>query len=193
MLRYVANEARNAVSDRVLVDRLHDGDSDALDILFRRHARTVFAYAYARLRRRADAEEIVQDAFVILWERRRDVTLAGESLLPWLLTTARFRVSNLLRTWQRARIAPLTDVEDVAIHADRTAEAVELTLTVELLDRAVASLSDLDRRIFLLCVEGDSSYAEAAKELGISHAALRGRLSRLRGRLRDELDLLRGR
>lgn len=76
MLQHTENEAKNAISDRALVDRLGEGNGRALDVLFRRHATTVFAYAVSRLRNRTDAEEVVQDTFVILWERRRDVLIS---------------------------------------------------------------------------------------------------------------------
>jgi RNA polymerase sigma factor (sigma-70 family) len=190
MLQHTENEAKNAVSDRALVDRLSEGDGRALDVLFRRHATTVFAYAVSRLRNRADAEEIVQDTFVILWERRRDVVI-GESLIPWLLVTARFRSLNAQRAERRRRSDVLVDADGTS-DSDATATAVETALLMEAVDRAVQSLSDVDQKIYTLCLDGDMSYAEAAREIGITHAALRGRLARLRGRLRDEFTLLRG-
>jgi RNA polymerase sigma factor (sigma-70 family) len=190
MLQHTENEAKNAVSDRALVDRLSEGDGRALDALFRRHATTVFAYAVSRLRNRADAEEVAQDTFVILWERRRDVVI-GESLIPWLLATARFRSLNAQRAQRRRRSEVLVDADGTS-DSDATATAVETALLMEAVDRAVQSLSDVDQRIYTLCVDGDVSYAEAARDIGITHAALRGRLARLRGRLRDEIALLRG-
>jgi len=190
MLQHTESESKNAVSDRALLDRLVEGDGGALDVLFRRHATTVFAYAVSRIRNRADAEEIVQDTFVILWERCRDVVI-GESLIPWLLATARFRSLNAERSRRRSHFEPLVDA-DGASQMDATATAVEATLLTEAVDRAVQSLSDIDQRIYALCVDGDMSYTEAAHDIGITHAALRGRLARLRGRLRDEINLLRG-
>lgn len=150
----------------------------------------MFAYAVSRLRNRTDAEEVVQDTFVILWERRRDV-LISDSLVPWLLATARFRSLNAQRARRRRHSEALVDADGASAN-DATATAVETTLFMEAVDRAVQSLSDIDQKIYSLCVDGDLSYAEAAHEIGITHAALRGRLARLRGRLRDEITLLRG-
>ncbi len=50
----------------------------------------------------------------------------------------------------------------------------------------------LDQEIFWLCVVGDLSYKQAARQLGISHGSVRNRLSRLKARLRTELSLLKG-
>ena len=50
----------------------------------------------------------------------------------------------------------------------------------------------VDQQIFELCLVDDLSYEQAASRLGITHATVRNRLSRLKGRLRDELTLLKG-
>lgn len=48
----------------------------------------------------------------------------------------------------------------------------------------VGTLSDLDREIFRLCAAEGYAYQAAAEELGVSHAIVRNRLSRVRTRLR---------
>lgn len=192
MLRAADADTMNAVDDRELVERLRHDDKSALDLLFRQHARAVFAFSYSQTRNRADAEDILQDTFVTLWERRHVIVLHTESAVPWLLATARHKSLNLARKRTRHRHADLLDV-DGATPDDTTAAAAELALTIEVVDQVIAQLPEMDRLVFALCVDGDQSYADAARDLGISHAALRGRISRLRARLRDEIELLRGR
>ena len=59
-------------------------------------------------------------------------------------------------------------------------------------ERVAAALPEPDRTVFELCIRGDHSYEEAAAQAGITPAAVRNRLSRLRSRLRNELHTLRG-
>lgn len=191
MLQGVRNEARNAVTDRALVERLRTDDSRAFDTLFNRHIATVYAYSYSRLRNRSDAEEAAQETFIALWERRHNIVI-GETVVPWLLTAARYRCLNILRSRSRRRVEPLAE-NDGAGDADPTPETAELAIVMAALTRAVASLSKADRQIYALCVDGEMTYADAAKQIGITHAAVRGRLARLRQTLRDEIALLRGR
>ena len=192
MLQYAGSLSLGTVTDADLLGQIQRGENAAFSALFTRHARTVYAYSYTRLRNRTDADEVTQEVFVILWERRQTVLLPGETIVPWLLTTTRYRILNLIRSRQRAKTSELTErsVEDVE---DDTASAAELNMLAEALARVVRQLPEIDQQVYLLCVEGDTPYAEAAAQLNVTHAALRGRLSRLRARLRDEVNLLRGR
>ena len=56
----------------------------------------------------------------------------------------------------------------------------------------MSRLDDVDRDIYRLCIDEGRSYAEAASLLGLTSTTLRGRLARVRRRLRAELDILRG-
>ena len=58
-------------------------------------------------------------------------------------------------------------------------------------DKAVAALAPNDQRLYELCVEGDRTYEQAARELGVTHAVVRNRLHRLRARLRADLRFMR--
>jgi len=62
----------------------------------------------------------------------------------------------------------------------------------EAIRAAIARMPEIDRQIFELCLESDLTYKEAAFRLGVTHATVRNRLSRLKRALRVELDLLRG-
>ena len=77
------------MDDRGLLARVRNGDERAFAELFDRHARPVLAFARSRLSVSADAEDVAQTAFVLLWEKRRTLELAGESALPWLLGAVR--------------------------------------------------------------------------------------------------------
>ena len=63
-------------------------------------------------------------------------------------------------------------------------DAAEARQLVERIEREVAVMSELDQRIYHLCVEDGFSYDDAASELGVDNTSIRNRLSRLRSRLR---------
>ena len=179
------------MDDRDLLARSRDGDERAFAELFSRHARPVLAFARSRLERTADADDVAQAAFVLLWEKRRDLELAAESALPWLLGTVRLLALAASRSSAR-RAVPLHVADDVADRRagpDRAAELVELD---GLVADAVGALDFSDREIYRLCIDEGRSYSDAAAELGLTPATLRGRLARLRRRLRAELDILKG-
>ena len=170
-----------ATSDAELIARAADGSEHAFRQLYRRHARPVYWIAHGLLRSAADAEDVVQETFVVAWRKLSGFELAGDSLLPWLATICRFQAANRARALRRAeadqldeRSAATVDVEQQVIDADLADRILQ----------EVEGLSPLDQRIFRLCVGEGYAYQAAADELGVAHGVVRNRLSRIRTRLR---------
>lgn len=176
-------------SDLELLARSRAGDRDAFGLLYDRHVRPVHAQAFAVVRDRQVAEDVTQDVFITCWQKIRHVHVVDSSVLPWLMVTARYTALNVARKRQRdaARTTELSDRPD-PVSIDSTLDAAEATAAIE---TAVASLSGPDRRVYELCVDGDHSYEAAARELGVSQASVRNRLSRVRARLRADLAALK--
>src|SRR5690606_35734441 len=101
------------------------------------------------------------------------------------MVTARFTALNAGRGRARRRAVPLEHepVDPGASPADQ----VDAAAVAAAIEAAVARLSPVDRRLFELCVDGDLTYEQAAAELGVTHGAVRNRVSRLRTRLRGDL------
>lgn len=174
--------------DRLLLERAARGDRVAFGRLYDRHVRPVYWQAYSVLRDEREAEDATQDVFVTTWNKIRTIGLVDESMLPWLLVTARYTALNARRRRQRRRDSELDD----RLADDRTVEdEVEAAMVRAEIGKAVAALSTVDRRLYDLCVAGDHTYEAAARELGVSHAAVRNRISRLRTRLRADLRSLK--
>lgn len=174
--------------DRLLLERAARGDRVAFGRLYDRHVRPVYWQTYSVLRDDREAEDATQDVFVTTWNKIRTIGLVDESVLPWLLVTARYTALNARRTRGRRRSGELDD----RLADDRTVEdEVEAGIVRAEIEKAVAALSAVDRRLYDLCVAGDHTYEAAARELGVSHAVVRNRLSRLRTRLRADLRSIR--
>lgn len=174
--------------ERDLLARAAAGDRSAFGQLYDRHVRPVYWQAYSVVGDDREAEDITQDTFVTMWRRIGEIRVVDESVLPWLLVTARFTALNAQRRRRRHSSGEL--VHDVA--ADLTVEdEVEASQVRAEIDKAVAALTTVDRRLYDLCVVGDHTYEMAAQELGVTHAVVRNRLSRLRTRLRADLRSMR--
>lgn len=186
--------SRSEQSDRDLLRALVEGRRGALATLYDRHSRVVYAYTAARLEGREDIEEISQDAFVTLWRKRSTITIAGDSLLPWLLVTSRNLIANRRRSLLAAEKRRASAAVDEATPDSRPGpdELVERDQLLAYVEAAASALPEPDRTVFELCIRGDHSYEDAAAQAGITPGAVRNRLSRLRARLRNELHTLRG-
>jgi RNA polymerase sigma factor (sigma-70 family) len=160
------------------------GDESAFRELYRAHVRPVYWIANGILASPADAEDVTQETFVVAWRKLPGLELQGESILPWLATICRFQAANRLRQRRRdqAHTAEALDEELPA-----TVSVEEQVITADLAARIAAevgTLSELDREIFRLCASEGYAYQAAAEELGVSHAVVRNRLSRVRTQLR---------
>ncbi|MDH2444261.1 RNA polymerase sigma factor [Amnibacterium sp. CER49] len=168
-------------TDRALLAATGPGAQAHFARVLRRHSGVLYAVAYRQIESVPDAEELVQDAFVLLWRKRARLGLVGDSALPWLIVTVKHLAANRRRANQR-RGRHETSAPEVLSAADEPAGEVR-----DLLDRAFARLPAMDAEIARLCLAEDLSYAEAAERLGLTEGAVRNRLSRARARLRDDL------
>lgn len=173
-----------ASQDQQLVARAGAGDQGAFRELYRAYIRPVYWMAHGILASASDAEDVTQETFVVAWRRMPQLELSGQSALPWLATICRFQSANRLRRRMRDR-ANTTDLVDATLPA--TIDVEDQVITAALADRIAAelgTLSETDREIFRLCAVEGYAYQAAAEQLGVSHAAVRNRLSRVRTRLR---------
>jgi RNA polymerase sigma factor (sigma-70 family) len=168
----------DAPGDVELLRSLWAGELDAFEALYQRYAPTVMRYAWARLGDRSGAEEILQETFLTVWTKHRRATIVDRSLLPWLLSITGNHLRNVLRKNARRQTLPLVELPDRA--------AEDLTGLV-VIEAALASLSDIDRRICELCLIEGHSYGSAASEIELSEGAVRKRLQRARANLRAYL------
>jgi RNA polymerase sigma-70 factor (ECF subfamily) len=176
-----------APTDRVLLAASGRAAEAAFTQVMQRHSGVVYAVAFRQVGTVADAEELVQDAFVLLWTKRARLRFVGESALPWLIVTVKHLAANRRRALQRRS---RHEAGDAAIAGAAAASAhAEFD---DFVQRAFEHLEPLDALVARLCLVEDLSYAEAARRSGLTEAAVRNRLSRTRGRLRRELTEERG-
>lgn len=169
-------------TDAALLARVGRGADAGFAEVVRRHSGPLYAVAYRQLQSAADAEEIVQDAFVLLWRKRGRVHLLGDSALPTLILMVKHLSANRRRA--RSRRA----AHEGEARPPRPLSLEDGTAAADLLARAFAALPPLDARVARLCLEEDVTYAEAARRLGLTEGAVRNRLGRARARLRRDLE-----
>lgn len=187
----------DGVSDEALMNALQCGDDTALAALMQRWELGVKAFLLRLGVPAADVEDVAQEAFVRLYEKRANYRV-GAAFKPWLLTLAGNLGRNRLRWRFRRRedsIEALNEirpggfdpVDPTARPASDLAEQAGLAQEVR---TAVNALPD-NLRQAVLCVElEDLSYGEAAKVLGCTTKAVETRLYRARQLLRTACQAL---
>ena len=180
--------ATAASADSKLLRAIQAGDRSAFRTLYLRHVRSVSRYSYSIVRNLSEAEEATQDTWIALWDGRHKVQIHGDSLLPWLLTTARHKSLKRLRAARRAASVELSDGS--GSHTQQTPEDTFISREIQAqLALTVSGLSPVDRDIYTLCIVQGRSYAAAGAELGLGRGAIRNRLFRLRRLLRKSVTM----
>jgi RNA polymerase sigma factor (sigma-70 family) len=173
-----------ADSDGDLLGRfVADRDATAFAELVRRHGAMVLGVAGRELGNTPDADDVCQATFLVL-ARRASAVRRADAVGAWLYGVARrvARKQYLTTSRRRHREAPLADLPG----PDTTASA-SLRDGLRVLDEELARLPDAYRAPLVLCYLEGRTQDEAAKQLGWSLGAFRGRLERGRARLRDRL------
>lgn len=129
---FIAMKDLTKLLDEDLTSGLQQGQREAFDEIFVRYWYKVYQTVYARLKVHEEAEEIVQDLFVAIWEKRN--TLVIECLQNYLFAAARKRVlnhmrSNLVREKYHEYFVHFNDFWNSSV--DEVIEYEELKNTVE--------------------------------------------------------------
>jgi RNA polymerase sigma-70 factor, ECF subfamily len=146
----------------------------------------LFRVAHSVLRRRAEAEDVVQDAFVRVLEHRLSLA-AVRDMRVWLI-----RIVWNLAIDRRRRLRPEQFDEGFAeslvarnLQAD---EALHEARRMRSVLRELERLPKTERNVLLLSVNDELGTAEMAEVLGRSESAVRALLFRARTRLRERLE-----
>jgi RNA polymerase sigma-70 factor (ECF subfamily) len=181
-------------SDEQLLACFAAGERHALDELFRRYRLPAYRVAYRLLGHEADALDAVQEGFVKALTHL-DSFQGRSSFKTWLLRVVSNAALDLGRqrgrretlSLEAAGAAEAGDAQPLV--ADDPAQGLERADLRRLLDQALATLPEAQRKTFVLHAEGGLSYREVAEALGISIGTVMSRLYYARLKLRAFLGL----
>lgn len=169
------------VEDAALVVRVAEGDVSAYRELLARHAAKLQRFALRILRDAADAEDVVQETFLRLWQRARDYS-PDARVGTWLHRITHNLAIDRLRA--RGRVTALLDDEDAAPVSAPQIHVLADMERRETLARALDALPERQALAVMLVYFHEHSGAEAAHVLGVSEDALESLLARARRALR---------
>jgi RNA polymerase sigma-70 factor (ECF subfamily) len=207
MLRRMTVVERTAdagsASESSLIARICKGESSLYATLVKPYERRVYVTALALLRNDADAQDVAQEAILKAFANLRQ--FRGESKFSTWLIQITVNEARMRQRKQHAQLfEPLVESNDeeegtytprdFADWREIPSEALERSEIRTLLAKALASLAQKYREVFILRDVEQMSIEEAAEALNISIASVKTRLLRARLMLRDILapDLANG-
>lgn len=170
--------------DAELLRAIAGGDRSAFDRLSRRHLDRAYGVALRMTGSRADAEDVVQDVFLRLWQRPEAWRPGQAQFSTWLYRVVVNRCLDLKRRPKGTDLdsveepqAPDANAEDSLLDAERS----------RALDGAVNQLPERQRAAIVLTYTAGLRNAEAASAMDISVKAFEALLVRAKRELRDHL------
>lgn len=158
---------KSAVSDDVLTGRLRNDDQLAFEVLYNRYFRKIYYFSLKFLQNKVETEDVVQNAFISLWEHRKTLDI-NQSVKSYLFKT----VSNLIYNCLKRRAIRSRYIEYELKKSDNfsnlTYDQVYFHDLEKSIDRIVTNLPPQQQRIFYMSRGDGFSYEKIAERLDIS-------------------------
>lgn len=168
----------SSLADEDLMARVQEGDAQAFEVIFDRHADAAFSLAYRMCGRRVTAEDVVQEAFVSLWRSGARYDRTRGSVRSWVLGVVHNRAIDLFR---RDSVRTSKDVSDEGAvermaAPDSTEAAVQRGEEASEVRGALQDLPDDQRQVIELAYFGGFSHSEIAEQLKLPAGTVKGRM-----------------
>jgi RNA polymerase sigma-70 factor (ECF subfamily) len=161
--------------DLALIRAIAAGDRDALGSLYQRYGGAVLALLIRMLGSRAEAEELVHDIFVELWRRAGQYDPSRGAIGTWIITIARSRAIDALRSRARRPTGETPATERIAPDAERPDRLAVQRADAVAVAAALRALSVEQRQALELAYFDGLSQSEIAATLGIPIGTVKSR------------------
>jgi RNA polymerase sigma-70 factor (ECF subfamily) len=151
-----------------LLGRCAAADADALQRLYVLVSPILFACVTRILRRRALAEEALQDVFISIWQQAGQFSAMRGRPMAWMMSIARYRAIDLLRRERYAPtlVAELPERRSIDVQSESEGGSAAWLPSSELMERCLALLSDMQTRCLELAFVDGSSHEDIARLVG---------------------------
>ena len=150
---------------QLLLDRCAAADSSALERLYELASPLLFAALTRILRRRALAEEALQDVFVSIWQRASQFQASRGRPMAWMMSIARYRAIDLLRHERSAPVL-VPELPERADSGEDKEESGSWMPAAGLLERCLGLLNDQQRSCLELAFVGGNSHEDISRLTG---------------------------
>ena len=160
-----------------MLDRFRQGDANAFASLYRTHWNQVFRFSRLYLKNDEDAEDVVQEVFIRLWQIHERIIITRNLIFN------RFHKQIDPLSFKVSVLAALESSDDI----ESEVSARDLA---EYIDRLIDLMPTRQRQVFNMSRREHKSYREIAEELNLSQKTVEAHMHEALRFLRDNLALL---
>jgi RNA polymerase sigma-70 factor, ECF subfamily len=139
-----------------------DPDAAFVEIITQ-HQRILYGYIYTLVRNSADADDLLQETNLVLWNKRSECILV-KNFSAWACRIAFFKVQNFLKTRSRSRVCFNENL--ISKISEMQIDNVDMhTINSALLVNCLEKLSSSSQQLLKLCYDENQTIQEVAKQL----------------------------
>jgi RNA polymerase sigma-70 factor (ECF subfamily) len=171
--------------ESVLVKSVSKGDLTAFSSLYKIYSNRLYRFALGYLKSEEEAEELIQEVFTIIWEKRKELK-EELSFRSFLFTIAFNIIKKHFRT--RAQLARYLGQAPVSDTDNNTTELTNYNSLKQYIDELVEQLPLKRKEIFIRSRYKGMSIMEIAREMNISHKTVENQITEALRFLRTHLN-----
>lgn len=173
-------------SDEELMREIKADNMFAFDVLYKKYSKRLYKFGYSILKSREDAENLIHDVYLNLWENRQKVE-KNSSVQYYLFSIAYNSAISVIRKKTRESnfiefLRSLPEITEEAVNVEL--EYNELT---NKLDEIINALPQRQKEVYLLHKVSGLKYTEIAEKLSISVNTIENHMSRALKSIREKL------
>jgi len=172
--------------EKIYVSLMKAGNSFAFERMYFKYSKKLYNFAFNILKNKEDAEGLVQNVFMKIWETRSEIN-TELSFGGYIFRIAKNMLLNQLKKKINEKVYLdylLTSPEDTILPVDQEINFLELSLEIE---RLINDLPEKRREIFLLSRKEGLTYREISERLNISVNTVNTQISKSLEYIRDHL------
>jgi len=185
----------NRKTEKILFIRAREGDEDSYEILFNHYYPRLCTYAAAFVKYPDVAEEIVQETFIRIWEKRTMISIRT-TFKAYLYRSVHNNCINYLKGKKylsekdeafRKEVLKQTELQTRNLDTGIIDKIVSEEFETEF-RKALRSLPAQCLEVFMMCRDEKLSYSETAEKMGLSVNTVKTQMKRALLKLKDALE-----
>lgn len=177
----------NTHTEQELLAQLRSGSQRAFEELYGQYSKPLLYKLRRMVKDPEEADELLQDLFVKIWERREHMTIE-QSFKSYLYQVGqRMAIDYFRKLARQSRAHEQVQLGNTEI-TENTTELLDAKETQSLLNQAIALLPEQRRLAFTLCKIEGKSHKEAAEIMNISPNTVHNHLVKAVGSVKDYLE-----
>jgi RNA polymerase sigma-70 factor (ECF subfamily) len=168
-----------------LLNNLIKGDTNAFEEIYRKYNKKIYAFSLKYLKSKEDAEGVVQDVFLSLWQNCKNLRI-DSNLDAWFFTITFNAIRKKFRSLARQK-RHLAEYGNLANDYSDEITEVEYNDLLDKTNSLIKKLPSQQKKVFILYREKEYTISEISEELNISKKTVENHLYRARMFIKEAL------